>query len=38
MRLAELAIRLRCRDCPHRTARVDPVARLPKQPFVAGMI
>ena len=23
---------------PHRTARIDPVARLPTQPFVAGMI
>ena len=35
MRVAELAIRLRCLDCRHRTARIDPVARLPKQPFVA---
>ena len=38
MRVAELAIRLRCRDCRHRTARIDHVARLLKQPFVAGMI
>ena len=38
MRVAELAIRLHCRDCRHRTARIDPVARLPKQPFVAGMV
>ena len=38
MRLAALAIRLRCRDCHHRTARIDPVARLPKQAFIAGMI
>ena len=38
MRLAELAIHLRCRDCRHRTVRIDSVARLPKQPFVAGMI
>ena len=38
MRVAELALRLRCRDCRHRTARIDPVARLPTQPFVAGMI
>ena len=26
MRLAELAIHLRCRDCCHRPARIDPVA------------
>ena len=38
MRVAELALRLRCRDCRHRTARIDPVARLPTQAFVAGMI
>ena len=38
MRVAELALRLRCRDCRHRTARIDPVARLATQPFVAGMI
>ena len=31
-------IRLRCRDCRHRTARIDPVARLRTQAFVAGMI
>ena len=35
MRVAELAIRLRCRDCRHPTARIDPVTRLPKQAFVA---
>ena len=38
MRVAELAIRLRCRDCRHRTARIDPVARLRTQAFVAGMM
>ncbi len=38
MRVADLAIRLRCRDCRHRTARIDPVARLRSQAFVAGMI
>ena len=38
MRVAALAIRLRCRDCRHRTARIDPVARLPTQSFVAGMM
>ena len=38
MRLAERAIHLHCRDCRHRSAWIDPVARLPKQPFVAGMI
>ena len=38
MGVAELAIRLRCRDCHHRTWRIDPVGRLPKQAFVAGMI
>ncbi len=38
MRVAELAIRLRCRDCRHRTARIDPVARLRTQACVAGMI
>ena len=38
MRVAELAICLRCRDCRHRTARIDPVARLRTQAFVAGMI
>ena len=38
MRVAALAIRLRCRDCRHRTARIDHVARLPTQAFVAGMI
>ena len=38
MRVAELAIRLRCRDCRHRTAWIHPVARLRKYAFVAGMI
>ena len=38
MRLAALEVCLRCRDCRHGTARIDPVARLPKQAFVAGMI
>ena len=38
MRVADLALRLRCRDCRHRIARIDPVARLFKQPFVARMI
>ena len=38
MRVAALAIRLRCRDCRHCTARIDPVARLRTQAFVAGMI
>ena len=38
MRVAALAILLHCRDCHHRTARIDPVARLPTQAFVAGMI
>ena len=38
MRVAELAIRLRCRDCRRRTARVDPVARLRTHACVAGMM
>ena len=38
MRVAALAIRLRCRDSRHRTARIDAVARLRTQAFVAGMI
>ena len=38
VRVAELAVRLRCRDCRHRTERIAPVARLPKRAFVAGMI
>ena len=38
MRLAALALRLRGRDCRHRTARIDPVARLRTQAFVAGMM
>ena len=36
MRLAELAIRLRCRNCHHRTPRIDPLARLPKQGLSPG--
>ena len=38
MRVAALALRLRCRACRQRTARIDPVARLPTQACVAGMI
>ena len=38
MRVAELAIRLRCRDCRGRTARIDPVARLRTHACVAGMM
>ena len=38
MCVAELALRLRCRDCGLRTARIDPVGRLRTQAFVAGMI
>ena len=38
MRVAALAIRLRNRDCRHQTARIDPVARLRTQAFVAGMM
>ena len=38
MRVGALAIRLRGRDCRHRTTRIDPVARLSKQAFVAGMM
>ncbi len=30
--------RLRCWDCRHRTAQIDPIARLRAQAFVAGMI
>ena len=37
-RAAALAIRLRCRDCRHRTARIDSVAHLRTHAFVAGMI
>ena len=32
MRVAELAIHLRCRDCRHRTARIDPVVETGKRP------
>ena len=38
MRVAVLAFRLRRRDCRHRTARIDPVARLRTHAFVAGMM
>ena len=38
MRVAALALRLLCRDYRHRTARIDPVARLCTQSFVAGMM
>ena len=34
MRVAALAIRLRCQDCRHRTARIDSVARLRAQAFI----
>ena len=37
-RLAALALRLRRRDCRHRTVRIDPVAGLRTQACVAGMI
>ena len=38
MLLSDLEALLRCRDCLCRRARLEPVARIPKQPFVAGMI
>ena len=38
MRLAAIAICLRRRDCRHRTAGIDPVARLCTHACVAGMI
>ena len=38
MRLSELEALLRCRDCLARRARLEEVARIPKQAFVAGMI
>ena len=38
MRVGELQIHLRCRDCHRRRAQIAPVARLPKHAFVAGMI
>ena len=37
MRVAELAIRRRCRDCRRRTVRIGAVARLLQQAFVARM-
>ena len=36
--VAALAIRLRCRDYRHCTARIDTVARLRTHAWVAGMI
>ena len=38
MNLSDLEALLRCRDCRCRRARLEPVARVPKQDFVAGMI
>ncbi len=38
MLLSDLEVLMRCRDCLCRRARLEPVARIPKQPFVAGMI
>ena len=38
MRVAALAIRLRCRDCRHRIVRIDPVTRQRRQAVVAEMI
>ena len=38
MRLGDLEALLRCRDCLSRRARLEEVARIPKQAFVAGMI
>ena len=38
MRVATLAIRLRCQDCRHRTTRIDPVASLRTQACVAGIM
>ena len=38
MHLSDLEILLRCRDCLSRRARIEPVARIRKQAFVAGMI
>ena len=38
MLVAELAIRLRCRDSRRRTARIDPIARLRTHACVAGMM
>ena len=38
MCLSDLEALLRCRDCRCRRARLEAVARVPKQAFVAGMI
>ncbi len=38
MNLSDLEALLRCRDCRCRRARLEPVARIPKQAFVGGMI
>ena len=38
MSLSDLDALLRCRDCLARRARLEAVARIPKQAFVAGMI
>ena len=38
MNLSDLAALLRCRDCRCRMARLEAVARIPKQAFVAGML
>ena len=38
MRVAEFAVRLRCRDWCRRTARIDPVAGLRTHACVAGMM
>ena len=38
MLLSDLEVLMRCRDCLGRRARLEPVARISKQPFVAGMI
>ena len=38
MPVEELTTHLRCRDCHRRQARIEPVARLRKHAFVAGMI
>ena len=38
MNLSDLEALLRCRDCRCRMARLEAVARIPKQAFVTGMI
>ena len=38
MNLSDLEALLRCRDCQCRRARLEAVARIPKQAFVAGML